>query len=209
MCSLGNKVLYWKKSKVLGAKRGAALLGFHVFTGCDQTWRFHSKSKTTWWNHFIKADKKVLNAFACLGLAENLPSLETLELLEKFVVSLYGGTNHPSNIRSLADIRWYLFSKLQFEAKKLPPTSSVLKYKIFRTHFITMVLRCAHLLLQNLPEATNFGWEIQDTNDLVPILADNLPAPLTLLELSSCSCKSGCNNKRCKCRKNDFSCRLV
>ena len=29
--------------------RVKALLGFHTFTGCDQTGRFSGKSKTFWW----------------------------------------------------------------------------------------------------------------------------------------------------------------
>ena len=146
----------------MGIKHSEALLGFHVFTGCDQTGRFNNKSKTTWWNYFIKADEKVLDVFARLGLGENLPSLETLESLEEFVVGLYGGKNHPSNIRSLADMRWYLFSKFQLEAEKLPRTSSALRYKIFRAHFVTLVFRRAHLPLQHLPQAIDFGWEMED-----------------------------------------------
>lgn len=76
-----------------------------------------------------QASKKVLDAFARLGLGENLPSLKTLKSLEEFVVSVYDGTNLPSNILSLADMRWYLFSP---------------KYKNFRMHFVMMILRQFH-----------------------------------------------------------------
>ena len=189
----------------LGPKRSEALLAFHVFTGCDQTGRFCGKSKSNWWKNFMKTDNDVLNAFAHLGIGEDLPTLETLASLEEFVVELYAGSNRSKSITSLADLRWHLFSKYQTEAEKLPPTFGALKYKIFRTHFVTMVLRRSHLAIQNLPPAQNYGWE-RSNQALVPMLTDNLPAPLALIELSSCSCKSSCTNNRCKCRKNGFIC---
>lgn len=176
-----------------------------MFTGCDQTGRFCGKSKTTWWNHFITADNDTLYAFSRLGIGDALPSLGILEVVERFVVSLYGGTKCPKNITSLSDLRWYLFSKFQLEANKLPPTFGAFKYKLFRTHYITMVLRRSHLPIQKLPPPLNYGWENEDSS-LVQILTDNLPAPMALIELSSCSCKSSCSNNRCKCRKNGFTC---
>ena len=36
----------------------------------------------------------------------------------------------------------------------------------------------------------------------MPILTDELPAPLALTELSVCSCKTKCATNKCKCRKN-------
>ena len=189
----------------LDPKRSESLLAFHVFTGCDQTGRICGKSKSTWWDHFMKAGNEVLNAFTKLGIREDLPTLETLEILEGFVVTLYGGLKHPQNINSLSDLRWYLFSKFQQEAEKLLPTFGALKYKIFRAHFVTMGLRRSHLTIQGLPPAIDYGWENVDAA-LVPLLTDSLPAPLALIELSSCSCKSSCTSNKCKCRKNGFIC---
>ena len=61
------------------------------------------------------------------GTFERLPTLETLELLENFVVSLYGGEKLNNQIQSLPQLQWYLYSKHQLDADKLPPTSSALK----------------------------------------------------------------------------------
>ena len=33
---------------------------------------------------------------------------------------------------------------------------------------------------------------------------DDLPAPLALIELSVCACKSDCSTNRCKCRKKQL-----
>ena len=38
-------------------------------------------------------------------------------------------------------------------------------------------------------------------DSLDPIMTDNLPAPMALIELSMCSCKGGCKSRRCKCLK--------
>ena len=41
---------------------------------------------------------------------------------------------------------------------------------------------------------------------LDPIMTDNLPAPLALIELSIYNCKGGCSTRRCKCFKNSLVC---
>ena len=103
----------------------------------------------------------------------------------------------------LKDLRWYLFSKYQREAENLPPTFASLKYKIFRAHYVTMVLRRANVQMQMLPPASNYGWDDLD-GQLIPIMTNNLPAPSALLEMSACACNSNCTSNRCKCRKNGF-----
>ena len=125
-----------------------------------------------------------------------------MEALEQFVVSTYGGEKQHD---SLNEIRWFFFSRYQRETEKLPPTFAAIKYKIFRSHFVALVLKRSHRPIQTLPNVENYGWENIDER-LCPIMTDNLPAPLALLEMSSCNCKSGCSSKRCKCRKNGFTC---
>ena len=41
-----------------GRLRASSVLGFHTFTGCDQTGKFHGKSKSTWWKSFIESSCK-------------------------------------------------------------------------------------------------------------------------------------------------------
>ena len=68
-----------------------------------------------------------------------------------------------------------------------------------------MVLKHSHLPFQYLPDAINYGWE-QNEMSLDPIMTDNLPTPIALIELSMCKCQTGCKTKRCKCLKNDLVC---
>ena len=128
----------------------------------------------------MKCDSKILTALSDLGTSQHLPRLETLEALEYFVVQLYGGDKLPNHIQSLPQLRWHLYSKYQLDAEKLTPTTSALKYKVFRRHFVTMVLSKSLVAIQNLPPPEGFGWErIEDS--LQPIMNDNLPAPIALI----------------------------
>ena len=68
-----------------------------------------------------------------------------------------------------------------------------------------MVLKRAHLPYQQLHNPENYGWELNG-DSLDPIMKDNLPAPISLIEWSMCSCKTGCKTRRCKCLKHDLLC---
>ena len=100
----------------------------------------------------------------------------------------------PENIETIPQLRWYL-----------PPTTAAFKYTVFRSHFITLVLRRSLLPLQNLPSPLNYGWDVS-YKSYVPIMSDELPAPLALIEHSVCSCKTNCCSNRCKCYKNQLNC---
>ena len=191
-------------AEALGREKCAAIIGFHAFTGCDQIGRFNNKTKKSCWDIFIEADQEIVNAFKNLGESETLPTLQTLEALEKFVVKLYASSD--SACETLADLRWFLFSRYQLDAEKLPPTFEAFKYKVFRSHFINFVWRRCHLPFQNLPCPENYGWDVDIEGSYDPIMTQNLPAPIAIIEMSSCSCKTGCSTNRCSCRKNGLVC---
>ena len=155
-----------------------AILGFHVFTGCDQIGRFSGKAKPTWWKEFLKSEYAVLTALTQLGNGEQLPSMITLEEIERFVVNTYAN-NKDSGLTTLPQLRRYLFLKCQYDAASLPPTKSALKFKVFRSHYICMVFKRAHLSYQKLLNPENYGWELNN-GFLDPIMTDNLPAPIAL-----------------------------
>ena len=142
----------------------------------------------------MKEDGEILQALSCLGDSETIPDLLTLENIERFVVNTYGNKKMPKELSTLARLCWFLFSKYQHDATQLPPTMSALKYKIFRSHFICLVLKRSHMAIQNLPPPQNYGWELNGES-LDPILIDNLPAPLGLIELSVCGCNGDCSTE--------------
>ena len=124
-----------------GPLRASSVHGFHTFTGCDQTGKFRGKSKSTSWKSFMQSSSKTLNALSLLGSSESLPTLDVLEELESFAVQTYVGDKCPEHINTIAELRWYQFSKFQTKIDKLPPAASALKYKIFRSHYVALVLK--------------------------------------------------------------------
>ena len=106
-------------------------------------------------------------------------------------------------VDTIADLRWLLFSKYSYS--KLALTMSALKYRIFGAHYAALILKNCTSSIQNLPDPCGFGWEV-DNGNLVPIMTDDLPAPTGLIELSTCSCKTGCSSGRCTCKKNNLLC---
>ena len=146
-----------------------------------------------------------MNDFSNLGNSEELPDLDTLEEIEHFVVSAFSEGKKTGDIKTLAKLCWFLFSKYQLHASQLPPTFSALKYKIFRKHYICLMLKRSNVSMQHLPPTQNYGWELIG-DSLDAMLTDNLPAPLALIELSVCGCQGDCQTRRCKCFKNELTC---
>ena len=126
-----------------------------------------------------------------------LPKFDVIEPLESCVVTCCKGKNCPSNVTAIPQVRWYLYSKLKCGFNKLLTTQAVLKYKIFRSHYVTLVLQRA-LAMTNLPSTLGHGWEAKD-DVYVPITTDELPVFLELMRLSMCGCKTRRNTMRCKC----------
>ena len=89
--------------EAIGPLRASSVLGFHTFTGCDQTGKFRGKSKSTWWKSFMESSSKTLNALNLLGLSENLPT----------VAQTYIGDKCHEHINIIPELRWYQFSKFQ------------------------------------------------------------------------------------------------
>ena len=52
------------------------------------------------------------------------------------------------------------------------------------------------------PDPTLFGWSLSGKT-LLPVTTDDVPAPVDMLELTMCGCKSTCT---CKCRKFGLVC---
>ena len=56
-----------------------------------------------------------------------------------------------------------------------------------------------------LSDPVYYGWE-KDGGVYIPVMTDQLPAPIAVIEMSVCKCNQGCANQRCKCRKNKLVC---
>ena len=75
--------------EAIGPLRASLVLGFHTFTGCDQTGKFRGKSKSTQWKSFVENSNKTLIVLILPDSSESLLTLDVLEELESFVVQTY------------------------------------------------------------------------------------------------------------------------
>ena len=62
----------------------AGILGFQVFTGCDQSGRFSSKTKLSWWKSFRTAYAEILEALSSLEGSKILPNYITVGNIDSF-----------------------------------------------------------------------------------------------------------------------------
>lgn len=179
------------------------LLGFHAFTGSDQTGKFYGFSKLSCWKTLISSSPNILDAFCKLGtILDDEMKLQ----LEYFVLDLYC-KSRPASVSTLGQLRWYLFAKFQHESTKLPPTRKAFEQKILRAHYTALQWKSSHISNPSLPDPNLFGWTWSDANSLYePVMTTNLPAPESVIELSSCGCKGGCVDGRCRCFKNNLVC---
>ena len=96
------------------------LIGFHAFSGCDQTGKFHGYRKKSFQQTPLRSPD-VLDTFGRLGNDE--PPIKTnLTKFEKFVLNLHCKNSVPSSVTTLADLRCQMFSKNQADSDSRPPT---------------------------------------------------------------------------------------
>ncbi|CAG9769581.1 unnamed protein product [Ceutorhynchus assimilis] len=116
---------------------------------------------------------------------------------ERFLLALYGCGDE----RNLNNVRYRFYQRIgtkqsvttTFDVATLPPTSAAAKQHLYRVYHQG----------NRLPEA-EWGW-ISHAGQLKPIPTTKEPAPERVLNIISCNCKSGCDN-RCGCRRNGLNC---
>lgn len=187
-------------AKELGEEFCSALIGLHVFTGCDTCSAFKGKGK-------IKPLKAMLSNLSYIKMFVNLGSsweLSTtlLRNLEAFVCDLYG---YP-NVDKINDVRSKIFT-LKFRIDvALPPNNDSLLMHTKRANFQCNIYRRCLECFINTPRPSEHGWLV--TDNTIKIQWGNLPiAPDYLLKHISCSClKTACSTKKCTCKSNNAFC---
>ena len=192
--------------RTLENKKSMALLGLHVSTGCDLTERFSGFSKTTYFDTFFKSNSFVYKAFGSLGNNDNGLKEEIINGLTQFLLDLYL-LKRPSNINALRQLRWYLFSKFQYDSEKLSPTSSALRFAIYRSHLVCNTWKKSLFRAPSYLNPEEYGWEYDtNSNSYEAVMTNQLAAPKHIVELCISKCKTGCESLRCSCEKNNLVC---
>ena len=167
-----------KACNSLSAKHTEAILGWHSCTGCDQTARFYGKSKNDFYKTFKSASPEGLESLGYLGTDKSEPSQVIVQGLHQFVIDTY---SKNSNVTSLSELRWKLFSQNQKSIENLPPTKDALHCKILRSHYITYLLKSALLPVVCKPDTTLYGWYYDEGKLLLLTSINKLPAPTNMI----------------------------
>ena len=117
------------------------------------------------------------------------------------VVCLYKGKSQQS-INALRYEKFWMksaTSTIVVQHSSIPPTSAAANY-----HGLRVYRQVKGWLDVELPPE-DWGWKFS-AGKLLPIMTDLQPTPQKLLELVRCSCRSGCSNMRCSCKKHGMPC---
>ena len=190
----------------LGERRVLSLRGFHALSGCDTTSRILGKSKTAWWNAFVTASDRVIQALIELGVGDE-PCVQVLSGCEEFICQLFSSKKHTFS--RAADLRWHFFCKLKPNqgVEKLPPTQGAMHEHIRRAHLQCSMWQQVLTACPSILEPTKLGWsQERAVEELTPVLTRVPLAPKSVLEMVKCGCvKSFCSG-HCSCKNNNLPC---
>lgn len=187
-------------SSVLGEKLCRALPSYHAITGCDSTSALDKVGKKKHWPAFEESEQHQ-ESLGLLGTERRLSDV-VASRCEAFVCDLYPFRRR--NVRTTDELRYLLFCQKKARNECLPPTSDSLLQHLKRANHQTFVWRKALTAIQDLPEPAGNGWVMEETC-LKPVFMTKDPAPASLLELTTCGCKSGCETN-CSCNNTGLSC---
>lgn len=175
----------------------SALIGLHVFTGCDSITSFYGKGKKKPYSTAVDHEP-FLTAFSELGTEFTLkPTL--MPLLEGYVCRLYGhGTSDVNHVR------YKIFCTSKSE-QSMPPTRDALEQHCLRANYQAAIHRRAMVQFINAPSPVGHGWQMEN-DELSYKWMTQPPAPDILLEVVQCSCKTGCESGKCSCAKSKVNC---
>ena len=187
-------------SQELGEKMCHALPAFHAITGCDSTSALAGIGKKKGWQVLLRSEQHQDNQ-GLLGAHQNL-SNNIAAKCEAFICDLY--TSFRMTPRTADELRYLLFCQKKQKNELLPPSSDSLLQHLKRVNYQTFVWRQALTAIQHLPQPESNGW-VKDGPSLKPVYMTKEPAPSSLLELITCTCKGGCQSN-CSCNNTGLSC---
>lgn len=176
-----------------------AILGLHVFSGCDSISAFQGKGKIKPLQLVLKTDDFV-NCFANLGTDWDF-SDDALPVFERFVCAMYG----QKDCSLVNTARYNLFRLICRSDQFLPPNQDCLRHHLHRANYQAAVHRRCLQGCINAPSPVGHGWKLEDSS-LAFVWMTIDPAPQSVLKTVHCKCKkSGCKGA-CSCHKIGLPC---
>ena len=178
------------------------LLAAHALTGCDTVSSFSGIGKAS----VLKTLKKFNGQLKLGNLTTS--TAEVTESCLQFVCLLYG----EESAISLNTVRANCFKTKIAGKRHLPPKLSSLPPTMAPFHCQRASYQVALWDAAGGPtpphlDPLNYGYEVKQST-LCPIfgLESQRPAPGEVLNLVSCSCKTGCSSAQCTCTKLSLTC---
>ena len=187
-------------SHELGEKMCCALLAFHAITACDSTSALAGIGKKKGWQLLSRSEQHQ-DSLYLLGAQPSL-SDDIADKCEAFICDLYPSSRKMP--RTADELRYVLFCQKKQKNELLPPTSDSLLQHLKRANYQAFVWRKALTPIQDLPQPESNGW-VRDGPLLKPVYMTKEPVPSSLLELTTCTCKGGCQGN-CSCSNTGLSC---
>ena len=181
----------------------SGILGMHALSGCDTVSYPNGKGKVS--------ALKVLTQTNIIGLDSILGEVDASEtdLIKtgtEFFLALYCQPKSSSMNAARYDI--FRRRKTPPSLKSLPPTDMNLKLHIKRAHLQMMLWKAADKIDPPNMEITDYGWDVTDRFDVMPLIDKQPVAPELLMDVISCGCKAkgkACSGK-CSCASNGLAC---
>ena len=178
------------------------ILFIHGPLGCDTTSRLFGIGKSAAIKR-VKINPTFREQAAVFRLPNALKE-DIIKAGENALVDIY----HGKPTETLDSMRLHLFhqkvssSTAYVQRQSLPPTSAACQF-----HSLRVYHQVQQWYGNDLPPE-DWGWMIHE-NTMFPVSTKLHPAPAYLLEAIKCNCKSGCNTRRCGCRKFGLNCSLA
>ncbi|GBM41879.1 hypothetical protein AVEN_262726-1, partial [Araneus ventricosus] len=167
--------------------------------GCDITSALFGQGKNKFISLFLKHEELLNRASTFLN-----PQATTEQVTEaggNVLVALYGGDPATQN---LDELRYHSFvkaaAKTKFKLARLPPTTDAAQLHAMRSYHQVQAW------LGNEKDPLKWGW-MHTPSGLFPKKSEKDPAPESLLQCISCTCKKGTN--ACGRRKAGLHCSLL
>ena len=178
-----------------------AIPALHAITGCDSTSALAGIGKKKGWQVLLRNEQHQ-DSLGLLGSQRNL-SDDIATQYEAFICDLYARSR--MNLRTVDELRYFLFCQNRRQKNELlPPTSDSLLQQLKRVNYQTFVWRKALTAIQHLPQPESNGW-VRENSSLKLVYMTKEPAPSSLLELTTCTCQSGCQSS-CSYNNTCLSC---
>lgn len=188
-----------KTVRSLGCRISENMLFAHAFLGCDTTSRLFGFSKGI-------AITKLNSCDAFLREAKIFSQNQaTHDMIEKAGTKIFLNLYSAKDGETLDTLRYRLFcekankSSSHVRPEQLPPTNSAAKNHSYRVYHQICAWKNIHL------NAEEWGW-ILKRGKFHPITTERNPAPLHLLKVIRCNCKTDCLSMKCSCRKLGMNC---